>query len=408
MNIKRNLADKRIRQIWLWSVACFILAGFTGFIYRWSLIAPAPFGIELQNIRHAHSHLMFFCWITPVPMVFITRFISGFTTYRIRSLINVTWVILILGLLSYPFFLLYGYRSADLGFAELPVSVIISGLIMIVWYFYIWYYIQARKKTAESISGSFYDAALFMLAISSAGAWGVAVIQFTAFENPFITTALTQFFLVNFTEGWAVLMAVGLMYEYLGPENPPVNINWLIAPVMLGVPLLFPFGMSQALINPALLFSAKAGAVLVSGGLLMNLYFLSKSEKTVIWWWKIILILFAAKILLQLTAALIPAYFWLGEHGLKIFYIHLMLLGFITVLYFVAWHTTYFYLARAGLKLLVGSILFVLISLVLISGWWPAEWLPVYIFEITAIISIFPVIAALVELLLFRKHTRLG
>ena len=59
-----------------------------------------------------------------------------------------------------------------------------------------------------------------MLVLSSFGAWGVALIQFGGIENPLYGTALTHFFLATFTEGWAVLMAVGLMYEYLKPDMP--------------------------------------------------------------------------------------------------------------------------------------------------------------------------------------------
>lgn len=393
-----------MRKIWLWSLACFIIAGFTGLMYRLGLTGMLPYNFELQNIRHAHSHLMFFCWITPVPMAFITNHISGFTKTSVRGLVRSTWAVLILGLLSYPFFLFWGYRSADLGFTELPVSVMLSGFVMIAWYSYIRHFIKARKEVPYSIERSFYEASLFMLALSSLGAWGVAITQFGNVANPLYGTALTHFFLSTFTEGWGVLAAAGLMYKYLEPALPRINHSWLIAPVVLGVPLLFPFGLPSDLLTPSLLISARVGAVLVSAGLLANLYILSTAIPARIWWWRIILILFGSKILLQFTAAVTPSVFWIGEHGLRIFYLHTMLLGFLTLLYFGIWHSRNLKLITAGFKLVIASVLILLISLVFVSGWWPSEWLPENVFEITALIAILPVAASVVEWILFYKY----
>jgi hypothetical protein len=393
-----------MRKVWLWSLACFIVAGFTGVLYRWGMTGSLPYDLSLQNVRHAHSHLMFFCWITPVPMAFITQHLSGFTNTPVTGLKRSTWAVVIIGLLSYPFFLIWGYRPANFGFTELPVSVILSGFVMIAWYFYIWFFIKARKDVPRSIVRSFYEASLFMLVLSSFGAWGVALMQFGGIENPLYGTALTHFFLSTFTEGWAVLMAVGLMYEHLKPDMPRINTSWLIAPVVLGIPLLFPFGIPSDLLNPSLLISARVGAISVSAGLLANLYILSKSKLAKIWWWRVILILFGAKILLQFTAAITPSVFWIGEHGLRIFYLHTMLLGFLTLLYFGVWHTHFILLIKTGFKLLIISVLLLLISLVFVSGWWPAEWLPENIFEIVAIAAILPVIASVVEWMLFYKY----
>lgn len=364
-----------------------------------------PYDLGLQDVRHAHSHLMFFCWITPVPMALITLHISKHTKTAVQKLARSTWAVLLIGLSTYPFFLIWGYRPANFGFAELPVSVILSGFIMIAWYSYIWHFIKARKDLPYSIERSFYEAALFMLALSSLGAWGVAITQFGNFENPLYGTALTHFFLSTFTEGWAVLLAVGVMYEYLKPDLPDFNHSWLVAPVVLGVPLLFPFGMSSDLLNSSLLMSSRIGAITVSAGLIANLYILTRSKLAVLWWWRIILILFGAKILLQFAASVTPSVFWIGEHGLRIFYLHTMLLGFLTLLYFGVLHTQFTHLVKAGFKLLIFSVLLLLITLVFISGWWPSEWLPAHIFEIVALTALLPVTAAIVEWILFYKYT---
>src|SRR5690625_7783009 len=58
----RSALQKRIWQLSLFS---FLVAAFTGFLYRYGLFYPLPGDLGFANIRHAHSHLMFFNWITP-------------------------------------------------------------------------------------------------------------------------------------------------------------------------------------------------------------------------------------------------------------------------------------------------------------------------------------------------------
>jgi len=405
MNVTLFRIQNDVRKVWFLSLACFVIAGFTGFLFRWGMIGNIYGEMSLQNIRHAHSHLMFFCWITPVPMIYITRYVSGFTAKGVKKMAESVKVILGLGFLSYPFFLMYGYRPADLGFAELPASVIISGLVMLAWYRFAWHYVQARKELPARTPGLFYDGAILMLIVSSAGAWGVAVLQFSGIDNPLYSAAMTHFFLSVFTEGWGVLSAIGLMYEYMFTGKDENANNLLVAPILLGVPLLFPFGIDAGLLSPLLLDTARAGAILVGAGLAVNFYRLAKSGQAGIWWWFIVLIFFAAKILLQVSAAITPANFWLGEHGLRIFYLHLMLLGFFTLLYFSAWHTTYLFQNKSGLKLVVVSILLLLSTLVLISGWWPREWMPGSVFEIVALAALLPVIAVLAEIWISLRYT---
>lgn len=90
---------------------CFLLAALTGVFYRLGMIMPLPAELSLQNIRHAHSHLMFFGWAGAIPLYIMGRELQnklrgdekGFIIMR-RSI----WGMLLFGLLSYPFFLLYG------------------------------------------------------------------------------------------------------------------------------------------------------------------------------------------------------------------------------------------------------------------------------------------------------------
>jgi hypothetical protein len=396
--------EKSFRVIWLWSLFFFILAALTGFIYRYGLFHSLPAELSLNNIRHAHSHLMFFNWVTPVPMIFITGFIvKNRPEIAIRFKKSI-YAILIIGCTSYPFFLMYGYRPMFIGSAELPFSVILSGLIMIAWYWYAWMYLKYRRLGEAGLPRIFYDAALLMLVISSLGAWGVAVYQFGNIENLLISTALTHFFLAVFTGGWCVLSALGIIYQIMGIQQVNISESWLIAPIVLGVPLTFPFGMPAGLLTNQLLMTASLGGFLIAIGLSANLYVLFiHIKKYPIWWWKVVLNLLGAKTLMILGGALLPFMFWIGEHGLRVLYLHVLLLGFVSLTYFGAWHTLYPKLNKNGFKILTLSILLLLIILLISSGFIPPDWLPGWHFRALLWISLLPAAAAIWEWVNFRR-----
>jgi hypothetical protein len=48
------------RRVWRVSLACFVLAGAAGVLFRYGMLYGYPDGISELNLRHAHSHLMFF------------------------------------------------------------------------------------------------------------------------------------------------------------------------------------------------------------------------------------------------------------------------------------------------------------------------------------------------------------
>jgi len=392
------------RTIWLVSLGLFILAVFTGFMYRWGMISGLPAGLSLTNIRHAHSHLMFFNWVTPIPMAFIARYIIKNAPESAKHFTRAVWAVIIIGFLSYPFFLFYGYHPVEIGSMNLPVSVILSGVVMLGWYWFMVIYIRYRTLSSDSLTRLFYDGALILLFISSLGAWGVAVAQFSGLDNALLSGALTHFFLTTFTEGWAILAVLGLMYEFFDEPVLSFDKNWLIAPVVLGVPLMFPFGLSAELIQPGLLWIARAGAFVAGIGLLMNLITITTKNSTALKGWYVVLVLFAIKIVMQFTASVAPSVFWIGEHGLRILYLHVLLAGFVTIAFFTAWHRIYQSQSRFGLWAFTGTIIIMLLTLVMISGYWPVSLTPDNLFDVVMIAALLPVPALIVEFNLTVRH----
>ncbi|MEX1010989.1 MAG: hypothetical protein WDZ29_02905 [Balneolaceae bacterium] len=382
---------KSLKNIWQLSLLSFIIAAITGFLYRYGMIYPIPDWLNFVNIRHAHSHLMFFNWVCPPIMIWmVSTVLTSDQTKEINSFKRCLFVMLFLGFLSYPLFLLYGYSSVAIGAASLPLAAINSGLVMITWYWFAWLYYRCRKSIGPTISTIFFDGALAALMVSSLGAWGVSVLQFTTIDSPVISSALTHFFLAVFTEGWAVLGILGVLWSFVDIKKIPFNTNWLWQPVLFGSMLIFPFSLSESIITPAMFFTAKFGTILIDGSLALNLYLLFKSGRFKGFIWKTILVLIAIKVAFQF-ATMLPTGIWPGELGLRVLYLHVLMLGIVSILFI----QVFSYRNSIPKKLFAGSVFLILLSLSMISGYWLSFLMLPDLYFWVMIVALLPVIPAM-------------
>jgi len=391
------------------ALGSFILAGLTGFLFRLGTTGADIFGLSLENTRHAHSHLMFFAWAVPLPMYFIITSMNSKAADNSSDTLMSRMALfsLLLGIASYPFFLIYGYRPVPLLGMDLPVSVMISGLVMLCWYGFMFGYRNTRKHIPPGLSLHFYDAALIMLFISSLGAWGVAVAQFSGLQNPLYGTALTHFFLATFTEGWIVLVLLGLVYENLGisAKQIPVSPSWLAVFILFGAPLTFPYGISEGMLTPQLEWAARAGGFLAAAGLGLNLYIILSQRNTKIGWlWRIILLLLAFKAGFQLLVSVLPGGFEFTAHGFRILYLHLLLLGAFSLVLFI-FLADHLFVSYQKLTPVFISVLLVLLSLFMLTSAWPVSWLGYWRIYIITAVALLPSLSALYFWLSARKKT---
>lgn len=380
---------KEFRNIWIVSVISFIIAALTGVLYRFGMLYPLPDWIHFVHIRHAHSHLMFFNWVSPPLMLLIaSRLLSSSDSREIAAFRNTLWTMLVLGFLSYPFFLLYGYQSVEFGSLSLPLAAILSGLVMCTWYRFAWLYFKRRQVREAHLSDRLFDGALIALMVSSLGAWGVSLFQFTPADNPLVSTALTHFFLALFTEGWALLGALGILWQIAGIKSLPIRTEWLWQPILFGSMLIFPYSLPESLLTPAMIWSARIGSVLIASGTVLNLALLLRPGRFRGFSQVTVLSLLALKAL-TLFVSSIPAGFWPGEHGLRILYLHLLLLGIVSVLYFNQFISDKL---QGAVRSFTGSVLLVLLTLAMISGYWPAWLLPAHLYHWVYVIASLPIL----------------
>ncbi|MDZ7689570.1 MAG: hypothetical protein U5K69_00110 [Balneolaceae bacterium] len=305
---------------------------------------------------------------------------------------------LVLGILAFPAFLVYGYKPVTIAGASLPLSVILSGLVMITWYTFAWGYFNARNLLQGELSQPWFDGALILLVASSLGAWGVAVVQAVDPSNQLFMKGLTHFFLATFTEGWVVLSVLAIAIT----ELPLKSRDWLLSAdfslgcIAIGAPLTFALGISETMLSPVLLIGARAGSFLAALGLLITLFafFRSGTWKMKLWGWAMGML--ALKGLLQLSASVYPSLFWLSDHGLRILYLHLLLLGGFTLALIGWWHNRT-NLPDVYFSITAGSVLSVLISLILPTSFWPTLWSGFWIFYALIIAALLPPLAVLLE-----------
>ena len=392
--------------LWQVIVFCFMLAAITGALYRFGLTGWSTLELELENIRHAHSHLMFFGWAVPFPLMVLLQWLNG----QVRTHNNILWYMrgsvwagLFFGLLSYPFFLIHGYHPVEIGMTSLPLSVIFSGLVMISWYVYMSGYIRVRRCLKQEFSIPWFEVSLVMLFVSSLGAWGVAVLQAVNPQNQLLSRAMTHFFLSTFTEGWVVLVVIAVLFHQLKimQEDFRWTYNLPLAMIAIGAPLTFPYGISESLLSPVLFLTARLGGLLASVGLMMILYVILKVKRNYDSLWNWVLVLLALKALMQLVSSVIPTDFWLSDHSLRIFYLHVLLLGVLTLTGF-GWLHTQSGMDTRQFKPVATSIALVLVTLAMLSRFWPARLSGSWIYFTAAFVSLLPIVAVSREWIMLR------
>lgn len=383
------------RWRWYVAIAFFTIAGLTGVCFRLGMLGTDLFGLSLQNIRHAHSHLMFFGWAGLVPFL-VASPINTFTSITQHTVVQhrAILAILVLSPITFFFFLLWGYHPVAFGDAQLPLSAIFSSFVMITWYVFAYGYWRSKPESS-SIFHSWFSVALMLLIVSSLGAWGVGALQFFEVENILIPKAMTHFFLGTFTEGWVVLNVMALIAHALKLQSsdfylPPSTLRAMIA---FGVPFTFAYGIPSSMLTPELLGSARMGGMVSSVALLIfTIGAFNRMWRTnSIWFWPVVLL--TVKGILQLITSLIPNEMWLSDHNLRILYLHILLLGAFTIGGF-GWMHTIFKTNRRSFDLMVFACLTVLISLVLPTNVLPSAIKGIWVFYVIAGVAVLPVLAA--------------
>src|SRR5699024_966447 len=198
--------------------------------------------------------------------------------------------------------------------------------------------------------------------------------------------------------GWVVLVLLGVLISALNErEGSRKSISHIpLFLICLGAPLTFPYGMSEPLLTPFLLAAARLGGAMAGMGLIWILLSFFRITAWRSSYWRYPIILLAFKAVMQLIASVAPASLWLPDHGLRILYLHVLLLGVLTIT-MIGWLNISLDFSKGYFKAVVLSIGITLVSLVLPTKAWPAVWHGGWIFYVLAGAAILPVITVFTQ-----------
>ena len=304
--------SKEDRKVIAAALAAFILAGLSGVFFRWGMNGGWLAGLSLGNIRHAHSHLMYFSWA--VPSLFVLLIPNDLIVRRCA------WAAWLTGLLAWPLFLFYGYTAGTFGPVTMPPAVAISGLVMLIWYGFVWRWIQLRKPDPLA-----WAAVIFLVA-SSIGAWGISAVAPLGLKNPVWVESFKHMFLSYFTEGWLTLGCLALLVRRF-PLPPSRLFSIALALLGAGVATAFLFAMPSNILSPAIQWYARLAAVLSGVGLGWIAVGLWKQSSG---WWRLPVGALLTKSFALVVLGPWPTIWWADHHQDRIHFLHLLLLGIVS------------------------------------------------------------------------------
>lgn len=202
--------DAGERMVLALVMSSFIVAAGSGVWLRLSMLGVAlPQGASWETMRHAHSHLMFFAWVTPGLMWLIGSRLRAWGA-PLRRLEPILLLAILLGALGFIPFMRDGYSASIIAGRRVPLSVITSTLSMFTWYAFAFVYVRAREVIPAMRSRALLDLAIGALVVSSFGAWLRGALVGLKCSDRLWTDGAVQQFLTTFSMGWLLLGALWL------------------------------------------------------------------------------------------------------------------------------------------------------------------------------------------------------
>lgn len=390
--------------VWLTALGLFILAGSTGALMRFGMILGFPYGLMFTNVRHAHSHLMYFGWVTPALMGLILVWLPRITkrplsTQHQKQFRLVLIIVFILSVAAYGAFMRYGYRPARFGDLRLPLSTILASFNMLAWYGFIYVYWRSTKILGEKLAGKrplslrLWDASLAFLILASLGAWGIAVTIIFDMRSPVISAALTHLFLDTFSEGWFVLALLGLAYAAApkAANHPWANKSESL--LIIGLPVIFLLTIPVTSLPPFVRLIASIGGLLVGVGLWGTIIILWQNSSKA---WRFPLAFLALKATISLLITIPPLAIWAERSLLRVSYLHWLLLGFISAGLIVVVEDVWgkdWIPARRWFNI---TAVLLILTLIPLTPLWPVMWSGTWTRQVAAIATLGPIIVTII------------
>ncbi len=250
------------------ALAALTLAAWTGVLMRFGMIYGMPaWAQNFGAVRHAHSHLMYFGWVTLALMALIWAELPALTGRPLPRGVTIQMSLTaVLALLSFPAFWSNGYGLTAIGSARLPLGSMAATLNGLTWFLFIALYVRATRGLRERpLPIQLWDWALALMGLASLGALGLVGMVMANVREPLLQQIFLHQFLDLFAVGWFNLALLGLFWANLPDSKqarpPAFSLALLLIPTFL-------LGVSPSLLPSALFWTAalaNAGAALALG-----------------------------------------------------------------------------------------------------------------------------------------------
>lgn len=320
---------KRFTSIALFALA---LAVGTGLLLRFGLVMGMPaWARNYTAIRHAHSHLMYFGWVTLGLMALIWHFLPELTKRPLPRGVGLQMAIsALLALLSFPAFWVNGYAPTQLGSAALPLGSIAAGLNGFFWLVFVALYVRATWGMAERpLPVRLWDWAVVLLVFAFSGALGLVASIATGISSVMLQQLSLHLFLDLFAVGWFNLALLGILWAYL-PQQATQE-KWL--PTQSLALLLLPtfmLGVSPALVTVDMFWFAAVANVGAALLLARHLYALWQQRRQLPLLAQFGLLILAIHLLTAFMVIWPDVWRWSAGTQLRVFFLHNFLLGWVS------------------------------------------------------------------------------
>jgi hypothetical protein len=284
------------------------------------------FPFQYRNLLHAHSHFAFGGWVMPVLAWLITKNFPSSANIKFVHWRNIVFLILFsaYGMLgSFPF---QGYAPTSIFFSTLS-TIAAFYLAIILW--------KVTRPEKNNLPEKFLRAGLFYLVLSSIGPFSTGPLIAMGKQGTNIYFDAIYFYLHFQYNGWFTFAMLAVLYKIMGDRANEKNGNRVFNLMNLAcVPAFF---LSVLWHKPGFIFNIIGGLAALMQ--FVAVYYFWKDAVQVKWkdafvsgLVKISLAAFAMKIVLQVLSA-IPSIAAMAytERNFVISYLHLVLLGFISL-----------------------------------------------------------------------------
>lgn len=403
-----------MRGLYIWgiSLACFALAAGTGTYYRFSLFTPLP-GV-LEYIRHAHSHLMFFSWVTPPLMLLIGAYLTR-RGVRPRGFTATALVTAIGGLATYLPFLKSGYHLTPFAGKLLPISMVVSGMNGLVWYVFAALFVAATWGLKRDARLRLFDVSVVLMLASTLAVIALAYLGASGQIQRHVMLALVDWFLTLFADGWFGLAILGLAAAHASTRQlartPVAALAWLLGASMLvrsvgrlardagglawGTPVESAAGAITALMWLALvtaLWQVQKAPLMASGSAQDAA---AAPTGATLLLRQLTLGLLLVKGLVELGATTPVLGQLLNHTSMHVFFLHAFLLGAVSFGVIYGMRSVLGRGAFAGATWFVAAVGVMVAALLPLTPLWPTAWGGVWILRVAAYTSIGPVLVVL-------------